>query len=67
MPTRKTIHQYQIPAKAPNGMFWKFDCTWIQKLTYQNCWEGDRGDGHGCTIWDKLLNNKCYDVGAIRC
>lgn len=52
-------------ARAPNGAYWKFDCNWIQRLIFENCWEGDDGEGNECTIWDKLLFKKCYDTAAL--
>jgi len=47
--------KYKSHARAPNGAYWKFDCNFIQKFTYQNCWEGDDGKGNECTIWDRIL------------
>lgn len=51
--------------RAPNGAYWKFDCNWVQKMIYQNCWEGDDGNGTDCTFWDRVLFKKCYDLGSI--
>ena len=50
--------------RAPNGQYWKFDCTFIQKFIYENCWEGDDGSGTECTIWDRVFFKKCYDTSA---
>ena len=38
-------NKFKTHSRAPNGAYWKFDCNWIQKLTYLNCWEGDNGEG----------------------
>ena len=49
---------YLHQKRAKNGKYWKFDCTWVQKMIYQNCWEGDDWDGKECTIWDRIFNLK---------
>ena len=54
-------------SKAPNGKYWKLDCTWIQKMIYANCWEGDDGKGKACNFWERyIFRMKCYDEMAIR-
>lgn len=53
---------YKNDTRAPNGAYWKFDCTWVQKFLYENCWEGYNDDeGTECTIWDQFLFKKCID------
>ena len=53
---------YSHGSRAPNGKYWKFDCTWIQKSIYSNCWEGDTASGRACSFIDRyIFFEKCYD------
>ena len=65
-PPEVNVKRYhKMHNRAPNGAYWKFDCNWIQKMIYENCWEGDDGKGNECTIWDRILFKKCIDTSAI--
>ena len=49
--------------RSPSGRYWKFDCTIFQKFLLDNCWEGDDGQGHDCTLWDRVFSpSKCFDT-----
>ena len=68
MQDKQSFKDVYVPQgrKAPNGAYWKFDCSWIQKFTLSNCWQGDDGRGKTCTIWDTIFSpDKCLDTGDL--
>lgn len=58
-------NSFKQHSRAPSGAYWKFDCNWLQKILYENCWEGDDGNGGQCNIWERYFAHKtCLDTSA---